>query len=143
MLLLDDLCNRSPGFGALVILEETPSPLPVGGPTDGLLKLTRQNCVIVDPGYRLLHLLSAAGGFALLGGPFHLGIPHHACMDTPIPEVHPPGDPRLDLPGPVDAQCLREDDVGKYKGSLGVPAPFNYPLPFHSQDGCGAAPYCS
>ena len=40
VLLPDDLCNRSPGFGALVIQEETPSPFPVGCPTDGLPELS-------------------------------------------------------------------------------------------------------
>ena len=42
-------------------------------------------------------------------------------MDTPIPEVHLPGDPYLDLPVPVDTQGLREEDVGKDKGPTGVP----------------------
>ena len=39
VLLPEDLFNKSPGFGALVLREETPSPLPVGRPTDGLAEL--------------------------------------------------------------------------------------------------------
>ena len=77
MLLPEDLCNRSPGFGALVAREETPSPLPVGCPTDGLPKLTWQHCVVVAPSYSIL-LLAAGGGLALSGSPFHLGVSYQA-----------------------------------------------------------------
>ena len=105
--------------------------------------LTRQHRVMISPGYRLLLLLSAGGVPALPGGPFRLRIPHQARVDTLLPEVHPPGDPCLDLPGPADAQRLCEDDVGEDKGSLEVPTLFNYPLPFHGQDGREAVPHCS
>ena len=94
-------------------------------------------------GYLIILVLSATGGPALPEGPFRLGIPHQACMETPLPEVHLPGDPRLDIPGPADAQHLCGDNVGKEKGSLGVPTPVNYPLPFHGQYGPEAAPHCS
>ena len=57
VLLPEDLCNQSPGFCALVIREETPSPLPVGFPTDGLSNLTQQNCVVVASCYGLVLLL--------------------------------------------------------------------------------------
>ena len=46
MLLPEDLCNPSPGVGALVIQEETPSPLPVGYPTDGLEELPQEHCLV-------------------------------------------------------------------------------------------------
>ena len=97
---------------------------------------------MVAPGYGLILLLYDTGGPALTGGSFRLRFPHHTRMDTPIPEVHPPGDPFPDLLGPADAQRLYEDNVGKDKGSLGVPTPVDYPLPFHNQDVREAAPYC-
>ena len=56
MLLLENLCNRSPGFCALVIQEETTSPLPVSCPMDSLTKLTWQHYDMVAPGYRLILL---------------------------------------------------------------------------------------
>ena len=118
-------------------------PIPVGCPTDGLPKLTRQHRVMVAPGYRLLLLLSAPGGSALPRVPFRLGIPYQARMETPLPEFHPPGDLCPDLLGPADAQHLREDDAGKDKGSLGVPTPVNYPLPLHGQYGHEAEPHFS
>ena len=40
VILLEKLCNQSPGFHALVIQEETPSPLHFGCPTDILTHLT-------------------------------------------------------------------------------------------------------
>ena len=40
VLLPEDICNRSPGFCALVIQEETPSPLPVGCLSDSLPELS-------------------------------------------------------------------------------------------------------
>ena len=36
VLLSEDICNRSPGFREFVPQEDTPSPLPVSFPTDGL-----------------------------------------------------------------------------------------------------------
>ena len=51
-------------------------------------------------------------------------------METTLPEVHPSGYPHPDFPGPTDTKRFREDDMGKDKGSLGVPTPVNYPLPF-------------
>ena len=74
-----------------------PPPLPVSCPKYSLLYLTRQHCVVVAPGYRLLLLLSATGGPAVSVGSFRLLIPHQACMDTPLPEVHLYGDPRPDF----------------------------------------------
>ena len=96
---------------------------------------------MVAPGHGLLLLLSAAGGSALLVGPFRLGILRQARMETSLPEVHMPGDLRPDLPGPTDTQRLREEDVGENKGSLGVPAPGNPPLPFHIHNDRKAAPH--
>ena len=61
-------------------------------------------------------------------------------MYTLIPNVHPPGDPSLDLPGPADTQRLCEDDVGKDEGPIVVTGPPEYPLPFRSQYGREAAP---
>ena len=82
MLLLQDLCNRSPSICALVIWEETPSPLPVGFTKDSLLKFTRQHRVMVAPGYHLFLLLPYAGGPALPSGPFYLSISHQACVKS-------------------------------------------------------------
>ena len=98
---------------------------------------------MVAPGYRLLLLLFAAGSSALPGGPFRLGITQQARMETPLPEVHLPDNLRSDLPGPANAQRLREDDLGKDKGYLGVQTPVNYPLPFHGHYGREAEPHCS
>ena len=90
---------------------------------------------MVAPGYRLFLLLSARGGSAPPGGPFRLCIPQQARVETPLPEVNPPGDPRPDLPVPVDTQCLHEDNMGEDKGTLRVLTPVDYSLPFHGQDG--------
>ena len=118
-----DLCNRSPGFGALVVQEETPSPLPVGCPTDGRPDLSQDNYLVEAPRYGLILLLTAEGGPALTGSPLCLGIPYQAHMLAPITEVHAPGDPCPDLPGLADAQRLSKNDVGEDEGSLGVPDP--------------------
>ena len=61
----------------------------------------------------LVLLLSSTSGPALPGSPFRHSVPYQTCMDTPLPEVHPPGYLRPDLPGPADTQRLREDDVVK------------------------------
>ena len=143
MLLPENLCNQSPGFGALVILEDTPYPLPVGCLTDSLPELTRQYRVVVAPRGGLILLLSSTGGPALPGRPFRLSIPHQARMETPLPEVHPPGDPCLHLLFPMEAHCLCKNDVGKEDGSLRVTSPSENPLPFRSQYGCEAVPYCA
>ena len=103
VLLPEDLCNRSPGFSALVVQEETPSPLPVIGPTDGLMELTRQDCAVVAPGQGLVLLLSSVGGPALPGGPFHLGVPHQTRVQTLLQKFNAPRSPGPDLSGPADA----------------------------------------
>ena len=113
MLLPEDLCNLSPGFSALVIREETPSPLPVGCLTDGLMKLNRQHCVMVSPRYSVVFILAAESGPALSDRPFRLGVPHQARVQTLILEVHAPHDNGPDLSGPADAQRLRKNDVGE------------------------------
>ena len=122
MLFPENLCNRSPGFSALVILEETPSPLPVGCPTDGLAKLPQEHSLVKTPHHGIVLLLAAEGGPALTESPFCLGIPHQTLMLAPLPEVHSPRYPCLDLMGPADIQNLCENDVGKDEGYLGVPA---------------------
>ena len=123
LILPEDLCNRSPGFSALVVQEETPSPLPVGCPTDGLPELPLEHCLVKSPSYRLILLLADRGGPALSGGPFRVGIPHQSHMLAPPPEVHELRNPGSYLSGSADAQRLREDDVSKEEGFLRVPAP--------------------
>ena len=103
VLLLEDLCNRSPNFGALVIREETPSPLPVGCPKYGLLELPQEHGLVVTPGHGFVLLLAAGGGPALLVSPFCLGVPYQARVLAPLSEVHPPHDPDPDIPGLADA----------------------------------------
>ena len=98
---------------------------------------------MVASGNRLILLLSSAGGSFLPGCPFRLSVSYHADVETPLPEVQPPGDPFLDLPVPADAQHLFEEDVGKEEGPIGVPGPPEYLPPFHSQYGRKAAPYCT
>ena len=71
----------------------------------------------------IVHLLAAEGGPALAGSPFRLGISYQNRMLAPLPEVHAPGDPCLDLLVPADAQCISKNDAGKDEGSLEVPAP--------------------
>ena len=85
MLLPENLCNRSPGFSALVIWEETPSLLPVGFPTDSLPRLTRKHYVVVSLGYHLIILLPATVVPALPGGPLRRGVPQQACVENPLP----------------------------------------------------------
>ena len=116
VLLPENLRNWSPGLCALVIWEETTSPLPVGCLTDGLPQLTRKYRVMVSSGYRLILLLFSAGGPALPFSSFRLSVSYQACMETPIPEVHSPGDTCPDIPRPADAERLCEDDVGKTRG---------------------------
>ena len=109
----------------------------------GLHHLTKQYRFMVASGYRLILLLSSAGGPALRGIPFSLSFSYQAYGETPLPEVDPPGDPGLDLPGPVETQCLCENNVGKDEGSPGVPCPPNHPPALRSQYGREAAPYCA
>ena len=103
MLLLEDFCNQSPGLYALIILEETPSPLPVGGLADGIMELTRQQCVVLAPCYRLVILLLATDIYSLPGSPFRLGVSYQTRMETPLPEVHLPHYSVPDTLGPADA----------------------------------------
>ena len=123
VLLPEDLCYWSTDFCALVLREETPSPIPVGCPADGLPELPREHCLVKAPEHGIILLLAAEGGTALSGSPFRLGVPHQASMLSPLPEVHAPGDPGPDLPVPADAQSLRKINVGKDEGSLGVLTP--------------------
>ena len=123
VLLPEEICNRLPVFSALVVWEETPYPLPVGLPMDVLTELPQEHCVMKAPGHGFVLLLATRGGPALSGSPFRLGISHQACMLAPLPEVHALRDPRPDLTGPENAQCLRKNDVGKNKGYLRVPTP--------------------
>ena len=76
---------------------------------------------MVALGYRLILLLPATGGPALPGGPFRLGVSYQFCVETSLPEVQGSRYSGTDIPGPADAQPLRKNDVGKDKGSLGVP----------------------
>ena len=110
-------------FWCIFLREETPSPLPVGCPPDGLPDLSREHCLVENPGHGVFLLLIAEGGPVLAGGPFRLGVPHQASMLSLLPEVHAPGDPGPYLPGPADAQRFCKNDVGKDEGSLGVPTP--------------------
>ena len=123
VLLPEDLCNRSPGFGALVIREETPSPLQVGCLTDGLAELPQEHCLMETPGHGVFLLRTAEGGPDLAGSSFRLGVPHQTIMLSPLPEVHAPGDPGPDLPGSTDAQRIGKNDVGEDEGSLGISTP--------------------
>ena len=140
VILPEDLCNRSPGFCALVIREETPSPLPVGGLTDGHPELPQEHCVVVALSYRLILLLPAGGGPALSGIPFRLGVPHQTCVLDPLVEVNAPRDPCPDLSALADAQRLHKNDVDKKGGSLGVKTPYKNPPSFRSQDSRELAP---
>ena len=67
-----------------------------------------------------LVLLSSTGGPAIPGGPLRFGVPLQARMETPLQEVHPPGDQRPDLLGPTDAQRIFKNDADEDEGPLGV-----------------------
>ena len=110
---------------------------------DGLPHLTRQYRVMVALGYRLILILSSTGSPALPDSPFRLSVSYQAYKETPLPEVHPPGDSCPDLPGPTDNQRLREYDVGKYEGPLRIPGHPKHPPPFCNKYGREAAPHCS
>ena len=58
-------------------------------------------------------LLSSYGGPALPVSTLHLYVPHQAVKETYIPEVHPPDDPCPNFLGPVDAQHICDNNVGK------------------------------
>ena len=94
-------------------------------------------------GYRLILLFLAADSPTLPGGPFCLSIPHQDRLETPLPEVHPPGDPCPVLPGPADTQRLCKNDVIKEEGLIGIPTPSKRPPPLCCQYGREAAPYCA
>ena len=98
---------------------------------------------MVASGYRLILLLSRIGIPDLPESPFRLDIPYQACMDTPLPEIHPPGYLCPDLLGSADTQRLREYNMRTDEGPLGVPGPPDYPLPFRSQYGLEELPYCA
>ena len=74
---------------------------------------------MVALGYRLIFILSSADGPVLPGRPLRLRVSYQACMETPLPEAHPPGYTHPDLPGPAYTQRIREDDVGKDEEALG------------------------
>ena len=93
--------------------------------------------------YSLFLLLSTTGDPYLPGGSFRLRMPHQACVDILLPEVHPPGDPRPDLLGPADFQRLRKNVVGEEKGLLGVLPTANNLLTFCCQYCREAAPHCA
>ena len=143
VILLENLSKRSPGLRALVIQEETPSPLPVGCLADVLPQLIRQYCVMVALVYCLIFLLFSAGRSELPGCTLRLSVFYQACTDTPLPEVYPPGDPGLYIFDPTNAQHICEDNMVKDEGPLGVPCPPEYPPPFYSQYGHEPAPYCT
>ena len=143
MLLLENFFNHSPGLCILVIWEETPSPLPVGCLTDVLPQLTRQYCVMVALVYRLIFLLFSAVSYVLPGCTLRLSVFYQACAETPLPEVHLPGDPGSYLSGPTDTKHICEDDMVKDEGPIVVPCPPEYPPPFHSQDGSEPETYCT
>ena len=110
---------------------------------DRLPELNPQHSVVVTLCNVLIILLSTAGGPTFYGSPFRLGVPYQDCVDTPLLEVHPPGDPRQDLLGPADTNRLRKNDVGKYEGPLGVSTPADNPPPFRSQYACEAVTHCA
>ena len=133
MLLPNNLCKWFPGICTLVSREDTPSPLLVSYPTDSLPQLTRQYLVMIALGYHLILLLSSAVSSSLPGCPFRLIVSYQACVETHLPELHPPGDSGSDLSRPTDTQRLCEDNVNKDEGSLGVPGPTKYPPPLCSK----------
>ena len=132
----EELCNQSPGFCCIVQPGgehlHPPCCLLDGRPAKTYMKT---QCYVrselLPPPY--------PGGSSLPGSPFRIGIPYKTSIETPLPEVHLPGDSRPDLPGPAYARHLCEDGVGKDKGSLGVSTLVDHPLPFHSQDDREAA----
>ena len=72
-------------------------PLPVSCLTDGLPELPCQHCAVVRSGWAMFLLLLPIIP-SLPVRPLCLRLPHHARMDTPIPEFHNTADPSLDLP---------------------------------------------
>ena len=84
---------------------------------------------MVTPCDCLFLLLSCTGGPALPGSPFRLDIPYQVRMDTPLPEVHPPGFTRPDLLGLTDTQRLRKDNLFKDEEPLRFPTPAKDPPP--------------
>ena len=143
MLFTENLYNRSLGFSALVIREETPYPILVGCLTACLPQITLQHSVVVDPCNDLILLLAPTDGPALPCSPLRLGTPHQARMYNPLLEVHPPGDPLMDILFPAEAQRLFKNDVDGDKGPLRVPTPTENPLLFLCQYCSEAVPHCA
>ena len=110
---------------------------------NGLLEVTQQHSVVIAPFYDLVFLLSTTGGPALPDVSFRIGIPHQACMDTPLLEVHPPGDHQPDLLFPADTQRLCKNNMGEDEGPLRVPTPAENPPPFHCPYCREVAPLCT
>ena len=143
VLLTGDLCNQSRSLSASVIQKETPSALLVGYLKYGLPQITLHQCTVVDPGKRFVFLLSSSGGSALPGRTLRLRVRHQTCVETSLPEVHPPCYPVSYLPGPEYAQRLCKNDVRKDEVSLRVPTPTNNTLPVRGQYFCEPMPYCT
>ena len=133
MLIPEKPSNRSPGLSELVIREEKPSPLPVGRPAESLPHLTQHHYAVVDPGFLCVLFLTSSGGPALPGITLRLSVPHQACVETSLPEVHTPIYLCLYFPGFTYAQLLCENDMGKNERSPGVPTPDKTPLPLRNQ----------
>ena len=78
-----------------------------------------------------------------MAAPSALATPHQARVETPLPEIHLPGDPHPDILCPIDAQRLCKKNVGEDKRTLGFPSPANNPPPLHCQYFCEAASHCA
>ena len=93
MLILENLCNWLPSICALVIWKETPFPLSVGCPIDGLPNISWQPCNVELPCYDFALLLSSTGDPDLPNSTLHLRVPHQARVETSLPDVRITCDP--------------------------------------------------
>ena len=85
----------------------------IGGPSDHLLQISRQQGAIEAVVQVILLLFYASLNVALSISALCQCIPHQACVYDPLPEVQLAVDSLPDIPGLVGAQCLSKDHMGK------------------------------
>ena len=98
---------------------------------------------MVTPTYGFVLLLAAGGRPALSGSSLRHGASYNTRVLASLPEVHALRDPGPDISGLEDAQRIPDNNVGKDKGSLGVPTPAKNLPPLCGQDSRKLAPHSS
>ena len=80
----EDICNQSPSLCTNIPCKKTP-PLLIGGPSDHLLQISRQQGAIEAVVQVILLLFYASLNVALSISALCQCIPHQACVYAPLP----------------------------------------------------------